>query len=47
MGFSTGRWDGNVLTVTTTHLKQGWLRRNNVPESDQATLYERFIRSDK
>jgi glyoxylase-like metal-dependent hydrolase (beta-lactamase superfamily II) len=44
MGFSTGSWDGNVLTVTTTHLKQGWLRRNGVPESDQTTLYERFSR---
>ena len=44
MGFSTGRWDGNVLTVTTTHLKQGWLRRNGVPESDQSTLFERFVR---
>ena len=47
MGFSTGRWEGNVLTVTTTHLKQGWLRRNGVPESDQTTLYERFVRHDK
>jgi glyoxylase-like metal-dependent hydrolase (beta-lactamase superfamily II) len=47
MGFSTGRWEGNVLTVTTTHLKQGWLRRNGVPESDQTTLYERFVRNGK
>jgi glyoxylase-like metal-dependent hydrolase (beta-lactamase superfamily II) len=47
MGFSTGRWDGDVLVVTTTHLKQGWLRRNGVPESDQTTLVERFIRHDK
>jgi glyoxylase-like metal-dependent hydrolase (beta-lactamase superfamily II) len=47
MGFSTGRWDGNHLVVTTTHLKQGWLRRNGVPESDQATMVERFIRHDK
>jgi glyoxylase-like metal-dependent hydrolase (beta-lactamase superfamily II) len=47
MGFSTGRWEGNVLTVRTTHLKQGWIRRNGVPESDQTTLYERFIRNDK
>jgi hypothetical protein len=23
MGFSTGRWEGHVLVVTTTHLKQG------------------------
>jgi hypothetical protein len=44
MGFSTGTWDGHTLTVTTTHLKQGWLRRNGVPESDQTTLYERFTR---
>ena len=47
MGFSTGRWEGTHLVVTTTHLKQGWLRRNGVPESDQATLVERFIRHDK
>ena len=47
MGFSTGRWEGNVLTVTTTHLKQGWLRRNGVPESDQTTLIEQFIRNGK
>jgi glyoxylase-like metal-dependent hydrolase (beta-lactamase superfamily II) len=44
MGFSTGTWDGHTLTVTTTHLKQGWLRRNGAPESDQTTLYERFTR---
>jgi glyoxylase-like metal-dependent hydrolase (beta-lactamase superfamily II) len=44
MGFSTGRWDGQTLTVITTHLKQGWLRRNGVPESDQTTLFERFVR---
>ncbi|HLG54192.1 MAG TPA: MBL fold metallo-hydrolase [Vicinamibacterales bacterium] len=47
MGFSTGTWNGQVLTVTTTHLKQGWLRRNGVPESDQTTLYERFTRHGK
>ncbi|MBV9503731.1 MAG: hypothetical protein JO323_01870 [Acidobacteriia bacterium] len=44
MGFSTGQWDGNVLTVYTTHIKQGWIRRNGLPESDQATLTEHFIR---
>ena len=30
--------------MTTTHLKQGWLRRNGVPESDQTTVIEHFIR---
>lgn len=44
MGFSTGKWEGNGLTVYTTHLKQGELRRNGLPESDQATLIEHFIR---
>jgi hypothetical protein len=44
MGFSTGRWDGNILNVYTTHIKQGWVRRNGLPESDQATLSEHFMR---
>src|SRR5271167_3052384 len=44
MGFSTGKWDGNVLTVTTTHIKQGWHRRNGIPSSDLITLTEHFIR---
>src|SRR5712691_8405002 len=44
MGFSTGKWEGNILTVTTTHIKQGWIRRNGLPESDRATLVEHFIR---
>jgi hypothetical protein len=44
MGFSTGKWEGNILTVYTTHIKQGWIRRNGLPESDQATLVEHFIR---
>ena len=45
MGFSTGRWQGNMLVVTTTHIKKGWLRRNGVPESDLATLTEFFVRT--
>jgi hypothetical protein len=44
MGFSTGEWEGDILTVKTTHIKQGWLRRNGLPESDRATLVEHFIR---
>ena len=45
MGFSTGLWQGNMLVVTTTHIKKGWLRRNGVPESDLATLTEYFVRT--
>jgi hypothetical protein len=43
-GFSTGRWEGNVLVVTTTHLKAGWIRRNGLALSDRARLTERFFR---
>lgn len=44
-GFSTGRWDGDRLVVTTTHLKPGYLRRNGVPRSESAVLTEYFIRT--
>jgi hypothetical protein len=42
--FSTGVWDGNMLTVTTTHIKQGWERRENIPASDEVTLIEHYVR---
>ena len=44
MGFSTGEWHGQTLKVVTTHIKQGWHRRNGVPMSAQATMTEYFIR---
>lgn len=44
MGFSTGKWEGDILTVETTHIKTGWVRRNGLVMSDQATLTEHFIR---
>jgi cyclase len=44
-GFSTARWVGDILEVTVTHLKEGYLRRNGLPRSDQATLKEYWIRN--
>ncbi|MEO8097560.1 MAG: hypothetical protein ABI811_07640 [Acidobacteriota bacterium] len=44
MGFSTGEWQGNIFTVYTTHIKQGWHRRNGLPSSDRIALTEHFIR---
>jgi hypothetical protein len=44
MGFSTAEWVGHTLKVTTTHLKEGWLRRNGVARSDAATVTEHFVR---
>src|SRR5579872_5545645 len=46
-GFSTGKWEGDVLTVTTTHLKTGWIRRNGVPRSEKAVVTEHWIRHNK
>src|SRR5262245_47674603 len=45
-GFSTGTWDGDMLTITTTHLKMGWIRRNGIPRSDTATVTEHLVRHD-
>jgi hypothetical protein len=43
-GFSTGKWEGDKLKVTTTNLKEGWLRRNGLARSNKGTLTEYFIR---
>lgn len=43
-GFSTAKYDGNALAVYTTHLKRGWIRANGIPQSDEATVVEHFIR---
>jgi hypothetical protein len=43
-GFSTGKWEGDMLTITTTHLKMGWIRRNGIPRSDKATVTEHLVR---
>jgi cyclase len=43
-GFSTGKWEGSMLTVETTHIKAGYLRRNGVIHSDLITMTEHFIR---
>ncbi len=43
-GFSTGKWDGDVLTVTVTHVKEGYVRRNGLARSEKAKLTEHWIR---
>lgn len=45
-GFSTGVWQGRTLVVTTTHMKEGPLRRNGVFHSDQVVMTEFIIRHD-
>jgi hypothetical protein len=43
-GFSTGVWQDNVLTITTTHLKESYIRRNGIPASDRRTFTEHWVR---
>jgi len=45
-GFTTGVWEGDVLTTYTTHMKAGYIRRNGAPGSDQTTLTLHFMRHD-
>jgi hypothetical protein len=45
-GFSTGKWEGDMLTITTDHLKMGWIRRNGIPRSSKAVITEHWIRHD-
>lgn len=43
-GFSTGEWEGDVLVVTTTHLKEAYIRRTGLMRSDLATVRTRWRR---
>jgi cyclase len=43
-GFSTGKWEGHMLVVTTTHLKGAYLRRNGASFSDKSTMMEYITR---
>lgn len=45
-GFTTGVWEDDVLTTFTTHMKEGFLRRNGVPTSDEATMTMQFFRHE-
>jgi hypothetical protein len=37
-GFMTGKWVGDTLVVSVTHVKEAYLRRNGVPASDRFTM---------
>src|SRR5918993_769753 len=43
-GFSTGEWVGQTLKVTTTHLKDGYLKRGGPQTSDMLTMTEFITR---
>jgi glyoxylase-like metal-dependent hydrolase (beta-lactamase superfamily II) len=41
-GFSTGRFRGDTLEITTTHIKESYVRRNGVATSFRATVVEQL-----
>jgi hypothetical protein len=43
-GFSTAEFQGEMLKISTTHLKEDYYRRNGAPSSDRATLTQYWIR---
>jgi glyoxylase-like metal-dependent hydrolase (beta-lactamase superfamily II) len=43
-GFSTGQWIGNTLKITTTHLKDGYLKRGGPQTSDMYLMTEFLTR---
>ena len=43
-GFSTGEWVGNTLKVTTTHLKDGYIRRGGPQSSDIYSMTDYITR---
>lgn len=45
-GFSTAEWEGQTLKVTTTHLKDGYLKRGGPQTSDMLTMTEYLTRHD-
>ena len=45
-GFSTAQWEGHTLKVTTTHLKDGFLKRGGPQTSDMLTMTEYITRRD-
>ena len=44
-GYSVGRWEGETLVVTTTHISWPWVSQIGVPQSAQSVLVERFTPS--
>ena len=44
-GYSTGRWEGDTLVITSSGFRDGgWLDVNGSPLTDAATVTERFTR---
>src|SRR5262245_16732627 len=43
-GFSTAKYNGSMVSVYTTHIKEGHIRANGLEQSSEAEVSEHFIR---
>jgi len=43
-GFQTGKWEGDMLTVSISHVKESYMRRNGLARSSKAKITEHWIR---
>jgi len=43
-GFSTASWEGDILRIETSHLKEDYIRRNGAMATDEATVTSWWIR---
>lgn len=43
LGYSTGRWDGTTLVVTTTKVSWPWFDQLGIPQSADSVIVERFM----
>ena len=46
LGHSVGEWNNGILSVVTTHMTPYYHRRNGVPYSEDAVMYETFVLHD-
>jgi len=42
LGYSVGRWEGESLVVTTTHISYRYFNRDGIPQSREVAVEERF-----
>jgi hypothetical protein len=46
LGYSTGRFDGETLVVTTTHISWPHFNQAGIPQSEQSVITERFTSTE-
>jgi hypothetical protein len=45
-GFSTGKWEGDTLIISVTHVTEDYLRRNGLQRSEHSTMTQYLFLDD-